>query len=236
MSVLEQIAYYQNRRDEVPNQELAKALVAGQDVEGIHEIAQHLWDKNKNVRSDCLKVLYEIGYLEPALIAPYAEDFLKLLQEKNNRLVWGAMIGLSTIANISAKIIWPWTDDIIEKIEHGTVITKVSGVKVLAKVAAADPAYSEQLFPYLLEILNTSIPRDVPTHGESIFPAVNTDNRAAFLAAMEARRPEMSKSQDTAFETSPEETGDRITASCVDKLFCLNIEKDFQIRKSFSRF
>ena len=195
MSVLEQIAYYQKRRDEVPNQELAKALVARKDVEGIHEIAQHLWDKNKSVRSDCLKVLYEIGYLEPTLIAPYAEDFLKLLHEKNNRLVWGAMIGLANVASLRAEAIWPCIDDVIQKVEHGTVISVVWGVKVLAKVAAADPAYSEQLFPYLLGMLNTSIPRDVPTHGESILPAVNPENRAAFLAALEARRPEMSKSQ-----------------------------------------
>ena len=112
ISVLERISYYQNRSDEVPNRELAKALAATQDAEGIHEIARHLCDKNKKVRSDCLKVLYEIGYIDPELIAPYAEDFLKLLQEKNNRLVWGAMIGLATVADRRVEAIWPWIDDV----------------------------------------------------------------------------------------------------------------------------
>ncbi len=196
MSVLEKIAYYQNRRDEVPNQELAKELADRRDTEGIQEIAQHLWDKNKNVRSDCLKVLYEIGYIHPELIAPYAEDFLKLLHDKNNRLVWGGMIGLATVADLRAKAIWPWIDDVMEVIDHGTVITVVWGVKALAKVAAADPLYNAQLFPYLLEIIRTCIPRDVPTHGESMLPAVNTENRAAFVAALTERRPEMTKSQE----------------------------------------
>ncbi len=196
MSVLEKIAYFQNRRDEVPNQELAKELVSTQDPEGVREIAQHLWNRNKNVRSDCLKVLYEIGYIDPALIAPYAEDFLKLLKEKNNRLVWGAMIGLSTVADRRADAIWPWIDDVMETIDHGTVITVVWGVKALAKVAAADPYYNAHLFPYMLEIVKACIPRDVPTHGESMLAAVNAENRAAFLAVLEARRPELSKAQE----------------------------------------
>ena len=59
MPVLQQIAYFQNRRDEVPNQQLAQALAAQQYVAGIQEIAQNLWHENPAVQSDCLKVLYE---------------------------------------------------------------------------------------------------------------------------------------------------------------------------------
>lgn len=49
MSVLEKIAYYRNRRDEVPNQELAKELTETENGEGINEIAENLWHKNKRV-------------------------------------------------------------------------------------------------------------------------------------------------------------------------------------------
>jgi hypothetical protein len=87
MSVLKRIAYFQGRRDEVPNQELAEHLVQTQDRAGIQEIAANLWHKEANVRSDCIKVLYEVGYLDPALIADYVGDYLKLLQSRNNRLV-----------------------------------------------------------------------------------------------------------------------------------------------------
>lgn len=98
MSVLIQIAFYQERRDEVPNQELAHKLAAAKDKAGIREIAENLWNKNKNVQSDCLKVLYEIGYIDSDLITDYVEDFLKLLNSKNNRMVWGVMIALGTFA------------------------------------------------------------------------------------------------------------------------------------------
>jgi hypothetical protein len=57
------------------------------DEQGIREIAENLCNKNKNVQSDCLKVLYEIGYINPELIAGYTGDFLKLLKSKNNRMI-----------------------------------------------------------------------------------------------------------------------------------------------------
>ena len=101
MTVINQIAFYQNRRDEVPNQELAHRLVEKEDHNGIQEIAGHLTDKNSAVASDCLKVLYEIGYLKPELIRKYSKEFLDLLNSRNNRMVWGAMIVLSTIAPLA---------------------------------------------------------------------------------------------------------------------------------------
>ena len=117
MSVLNRIAYFQGRRDEVPNQELARDLAASEDRAGIREIAENLWNREPNVRSDCLKVLYEIGYLKPELVAPYAGDFLKLLGSRNNRLVWGGMIGLSTVAGIAADELYPHVAEIQQVME-----------------------------------------------------------------------------------------------------------------------
>jgi hypothetical protein len=103
MSTLEKIAYFQNRRDEVLNQLLARELAEAKNKAGIQAIAENLGNKNKNIRSDCLKVLYEIGYLEPALIADYVDKFLLLLKGKDNRMVWGAMIRLAIIADRHPK-------------------------------------------------------------------------------------------------------------------------------------
>ena len=87
MPTLKRIACFQDRRDEVPNQELARDLAASRDQDGIHEIAENLAHENSKVQSGRLKVLYEIGYIDPTLIAPCAEDLLGLLHSKNNRLV-----------------------------------------------------------------------------------------------------------------------------------------------------
>jgi hypothetical protein len=195
MSVLNRIAFFQNRRDEVPNQQLAKELAETEDKAGIKEIAQNLQHKNKNVQSDCLKVLYEIGYLKPDLIADYAPDFLALLQSKNNRMVWGAMIALATIADKKPKEIYAKLDDVKTAMDNGTLITVVWGTKALAKVAAADKTYKQKIFPLLTAQLKKCIPRDVPMHAESILPAIDAENKQEFLNILEARKPEMPASQ-----------------------------------------
>ena len=167
MSVLNIIAYFQNRRDDVPNQELARELAETKNKKGIWEMAENLGHKNQSVQSDCLKVLYEIGYLAPELIADYVEDFLRLLKSENNRMVWGGMIALATIAEIKPREIWRNMDDVIAAIDHGTVITVVWGLKALARVASTNKRYRDKLFRILIQHLKTCIPRDVPTHAES---------------------------------------------------------------------
>ena len=195
MSVLNRIAYFQNRRDEVPNQELARQLAEKKNKKGIQEIAENLHHKNQNVQSDCLKVLYEIGYLAPELIADYVDDFLKLLKHKNNRMVWGAMIALATVADLKPREIWKSADDVIAVTAHGTVITLVWGIKTLAKVAAADKRYKDKLWPILMGHLKTCLPRDVPTHAESMLCAVDARHKNEFLSVLESRRAEMTPSQ-----------------------------------------
>jgi len=195
MSALQRIAYYQNRRDEVPNQELAKELATKKDRKGIGEIAENLWNKDQNVQSDCLKVLYEIGYLQPELVAPYADDFLKLLHSRNNRLVWGAMIALSTVADLQADAIYPRVEDVQHVMDQGSVITKDNGVKVLALVASKNAVYSKKIFPYLLQHLETCRPKDVPQHAEKIAVAVNARNKQAFITVLQKRLVDMTSTQ-----------------------------------------
>ncbi len=195
MSALERIAYFQGRRDEVPNQELARQLVKAEDESGIREIAENLWHKNANVQSDCVKVLYEVGYLKPELIADYAADFVKLLSSKHNRLVWGGMIALSTIAGLKADELYPLREQIIKAMDKGSVITVDGGVMVLAAIASKNETYQQELFPYLLNHLKTCRPKDVPQHAEKTVVAINARNKGAFIAALEKRLEDMSTTQ-----------------------------------------
>src|SRR5258708_25304876 len=133
MTALNRIAHFQNRRDEVPNQELARDLAARKDKAGVREIAENLWNKDRRVQADCIKVLYEVGSIEPTLIAGYAEDFIKLLRNKNNRLVWGAMSALGAVAEPKADVIFTHLAEIQKAMENGSVITMHNVVQTLAR-------------------------------------------------------------------------------------------------------
>jgi len=195
MSALERIAYFQNRRDEVPNQELARELAEKRDQAGIREIAGNLWNKDKHIQADCIKVLYEIGYIDPSLIVDYAEDFLKLLKSQNNRLVWGGMTALSTVASLKADIIFAHLRDVQRAMEKGSVITVDAGVLTLSHVASANDEYGQIIFPYLLEHLQTCRPKDVAQHAEKSLVAVNADNKHDFIAVLEKRMEDLSAAQ-----------------------------------------
>ena len=195
MTVLSRLASSQHRRDEEPNQILAKALAAARDTAGIREIAENLWNANADVQADCIKVLYEIGAIEPGLIAGYAGEFLKLLGSKNNRLVWGGMTALATISEVSAAELFKSWQTIRDAVETGSVITADQGILALARIAAGDAGRRKAIFPYFLKHLATCRPKDVPQRAEKIMAAVDAGNRAAFVAALEKRRPELSAAQ-----------------------------------------
>ncbi|WP_315820385.1 hypothetical protein [Paraflavitalea speifideaquila] len=89
MSIIDKLAFTLGRRDEVPNQELAKQIVKKKDEAGIKELVDNLGNKSKDIQHDCIKVLYEIGTQDAILIAGYAKVFVGLLGSKNNRLQWG---------------------------------------------------------------------------------------------------------------------------------------------------
>jgi len=89
MGVIEKLATSLNRRDEVPNQELAKKIVADNDKKAVAELVRNLTNKDSGIQSDCIKVLYEIGESRPEMISSYAKEFISLLDNKNNRLAWG---------------------------------------------------------------------------------------------------------------------------------------------------
>ena len=195
MSVLQFIASQQGRQDDVPNQELAKRLVDQSDAEGIREIVDNLDHPEKAVQSDCIKVLYEVGYLEPRLIAPYWRIFLNLLDHKNNRLVWGGMIALSTIAQIKADELHTHLQTIKDAVQRGSVITQDSGIRTLSGIAASQENYRKDILPDLFDFLRMCRTKDVPRHAESMLIALDAEHAADFIAVINAREPEMTSNQ-----------------------------------------
>ncbi|BCY16535.1 hypothetical protein hrd7_03840 [Leptolinea sp. HRD-7] len=187
MTVINELACSRSRRDEVLNQELARRLAAGKDTAGIKELIDHLQDKNADIANDSIKTIYEIGMIDPALIESYAEDFVRLLTSRNNRMVWGAMITLSTIASRQADRLMAHLDLIMKTTKNGSVITTDNGIKILGLIGSVRSDYREAVTPFLLEHLRTCRPKEVPQHAESALPAISKDNRDAFIAVINAR-------------------------------------------------
>lgn len=195
MSVIDKLATSQGTKSDVPNQILAKELANNNDSNRIKVIVENLENRNKSIQSDCIKVLYEIGYMKPFLIAEYVNEFIKLLKSRNNRLVWGGMISLSTISELKAKELFEQRNIIIKAIEDGSVITSDAGIKTLSVVAAHNEKYSKELFPYLIKCLMNCRPKSVAQYSESIFLAVSKKNETQFIKAVNERKGILNPSQ-----------------------------------------
>jgi hypothetical protein len=193
--ILEKLACKLGRNDEVPNIELAELLCKNEDDNGIKEIVDGLKDKDKAVANDCIKVLYEIGARKPALISAYANDFLALLNSRNNRLVWGGVTALATIAELSADVIYDKIDVVLSVFKNGSVIAVDNSVTVLAGLCKANKKYEVHLFPILLEHLRTCRTKEVPQHAERAAVCVNKENVGAFLEVLTARKEHMDGSR-----------------------------------------
>lgn len=195
MSALERLACALGRRDEIPNQELARELAASADQAAIAEIAAGLFHADKAIQADCIKVLYEIGYLQPHLIAAYAGDFVRLLKSRNNRLVWGGMLALSTVGALAGETLFPQLKLIQKTMDSGSVITRDAGVLALAGIASTAPDRRAQIMPYLLQHLRTCRPKDVPQHSEKCLVAVDANWAAEFRSVLAARLEDLQGAQ-----------------------------------------
>lgn len=195
MSALGRIACLQGRKDEVPNQILARELVETDNTAGIREIAENMFNRNTNIQSDCIKVMYEAGYIKPGMISEYAGDFITLLSSSNNRMVWGAMLALSTIAPLKADEIMTRLEIILKIMEEGSVIAVDNAVKVLASLAFQSNEYNKQIFPFLLDHLRKCRSKEVGQHAETTFQAVNDNNRDEFVGVLKEREKDLTSAQ-----------------------------------------
>ena len=191
MTVLNKLASSLNRRDEVPNQELANEIVLAKDKKAIKELIENLNNK-KDIQNDCIKVLYEIGEQNPKLIANYIKEFVEHLNSKNNRLQWGAMTALGTITTERPKEIYAALPTILLAADKGSVITTDHAVNILIKLCSIKD-YSTNAFSLLIEQLLRSPTNQLPMYSERAIPIVDDKNKALFVKTLISRLKDIDK-------------------------------------------
>lgn len=190
MSVLNKLASSVDRRDEVPNQELAKEIIKKNDTKAIRELVENLSNKDKNIQSDCIKVLYEIGEQKSELIAEHYKEFIQLLESKNNRLFWGTMTAIDTITKHHPKEIYKALATLIDIAEKGSVITTDHLVNIMIQLIASKQT---DVFPLLIEQLRSCPTNQLPMYAERSLPVINDKNKAVFVKTLSSRLKEVEK-------------------------------------------
>lgn len=190
MSALAQLATSMGRADEQPNIALAESIVQEKNVAAVRELVEILNGKDKALKSDALKALYEVGYRAPELIAPFIAQFKNLLANPDNRLVWGAMCAIDGIATIKPDAVCMILPQIMAAVDRGTVITRDHAVKTLAKLAAQE-RFARTAMPLLLEQLRTAPVNQLPMYAELTTAIALPQDATTMRSILETRLPEL---------------------------------------------
>ncbi len=189
MTVLNQLASARGLKGSEANIRLAKELSVSKNLHAVKELVANLTNKDKNIQSDCIKTLYELGYLAPDMIADYYVEFMRLLKSRNNRLVWGGMIALVTVTELKHREIFDSLDRIMLTVGMGSVITIDNGVEILSLLNKHD-CYFDTTDPLLAELLWKCPIKQLPMYMEKAQVAVNKRNKEIYLSIIAKRLPE----------------------------------------------
>lgn len=190
MSVIPQLAHSMGRRDDVPNQELAMNIARKNDKPAVKELVENLQHRSKDIQHDCIKVLYEIGLSLPAMIIDYLPVFLSLLQSKNNRMQWGAMIAIDHLTHHNPEAVYHALPQIIDAADKGSVITRDHAVFILIKLHKVKK-YAADVFELLADQLSNCPANQLPMYAERAMPVIDRNNQATFRRIMLVRLTEM---------------------------------------------
>ncbi len=187
MSILDKLASSLDRRDEIPNQLLAAEIVRTKDRSAVEELVENLRNKSRNIQSDCVKVLYEIGEQDPTLIARHLEEFAQLLGSPTQRPVWGAMTALDAIAVEDPGGVYKILPKILAAADGESVIARDHAVGILVKLGSLKD-YASRCFPLLLKQLKTYPNNQLPMNSEMSAPVVtDRDQKERFIRVLTSR-------------------------------------------------
>jgi hypothetical protein len=187
MSVLNQLASALGIRSEVPNQQLAAKIVAADDKAAVKELVENLQNKKKDIQSNCIKVLYEIGEKKSKLISEFAQEFIKQLDSKNPRMVWGAMSALSAIAAEVPKELFDALPKIMHMADHsGSVIARDHAMYIMGKLAL-DDRYYDDCFALITEQLMKAPVNQFPMYCEITGPVIRDKDKQVYRQILEER-------------------------------------------------
>lgn len=191
-STLRALSSVQGNKNNQNNIELAKTIASAKNKQAIDDLVQGLALNDKKIQSDCIKVLYEIGYIEPALICGHLPVFIALLNTNNNRLIWGSMTAIATITHIAHIEIFKHLTVIMEAIKKGSVITIDSGVIVLAQLNTYE-AYFQSTDPLLADLLRRCPIKQLPLYMERSVKSINKQNKEIYANIIQTRMHECEK-------------------------------------------
>lgn len=189
-NILDQFSSSQDRRDQGPNEVIAKQIVDEEGGNLLKEVIQIIDGKYPvRIKNDAVMVLMAISRIRPEILVSQADVFIQLLDSKSNRQVFGSMIALANIVPMIKDQVKPHLAKILEAMDEGTVVTRDHGFTILTELYKEDK--SGDLVALINEQVLNAPPNQVGQYTEKFMEVVRKTDVPAFVKALEVRAQEL---------------------------------------------
>lgn len=175
----------------IPNVMLAEEITREEDVQSVVELARLLSEGSRDQKKSAIKVLYEIGDRQPALIADHIDVFLTQMTGLDIRLVWGSLMALSSISCVTPKPVFKCIKDICSAGDKGSIIAKDQVFKILLNLMKAEPRLIADLMPVLIDRLEISSIHQFPRYAENALATLPVRYEPLFRELLQRRLSEV---------------------------------------------
>jgi hypothetical protein len=152
MSILERLSSACGDLSEASNKAVAAEALECPEILG--KLAVGMRDADRKLLGDCVEVFTEVAKKNPALVAPYVDQFVPLLGHKDTRVRWEATHAMALVAGLVPDQIAPLLPDLAAKIERDrSVIVRDCAVKALGEYGRSGPEAARLTFPLLRQAL-----------------------------------------------------------------------------------
>jgi len=179
-----------NRRDQQPNIELAREidrqLSENPDHDLVHELLQIARSGRKAARYDAVKVIYELGRMNPLHVTPFAEQIITLANTRDSRMIWAILQVLNILCDFEPALLMNNLNQLLAATDRSSVIASDNMMKILAKLNNIED-FSQTITPILLQRLTYSAPNQFPTYAELAAATIPGKNREQLLRIIDKR-------------------------------------------------
>lgn len=148
MSVLQRLSSAAGDRSEASNKAVASEALDRPEL--LEEVAVGLDWRDPKLVGDCAEVFTEVAKVNPALVAPYADRIIPLIDHKNTRVRWESTRALALVAALVPDQITPLLPNLLAKIERDkSVIVRDGAILALGEYGSSSPERARETFPHL---------------------------------------------------------------------------------------
>jgi hypothetical protein len=172
--------------------ELAREIMRRRDSSCVVALIELL--QNEPTAESAARVLQECGESAPAMLVPYADTFLELLNRGEGWVVRSAMDSLAWVCQVQPDALWSRREELFSAFEDGTDQTRDSAVAILTTLAGSSPTRRGHLSPMLLELLRECGRKALPVWAEQVMPVLSGQARAQAERVLAKRLDELKPS------------------------------------------